>query len=99
LNLNGNGYATNPFGGNSAAYSEKAIALARKMNAAWINFIADGNPNGSGAFEWPVYDHIAGGGVGHGVVFDIDSIYSEVDDWRAEGMNWMATNALTVFGN
>jgi para-nitrobenzyl esterase len=31
-------------------------ALAKEMNAYWVNFAKNGDPNGKGLPEWPVYD-------------------------------------------
>ncbi|GKT63618.1 carboxylesterase family protein [Colletotrichum tofieldiae] len=99
-NVNGLGYATNPFGGNDTAYTTKAVALAKTMSSAWINFFVALDPNGApGLGAWPVYDTAGEAGVGSDVVFGIDGAVVETDDWRKEGMDWMIGHALDVFGN
>ncbi|KAH7120493.1 Alpha/Beta hydrolase protein [Dactylonectria macrodidyma] len=102
-NLNGDGYATNPFGG-TGTYPEKAKALSKTMSTAWINFVTGLDPNGKGGHRfskksnWPVYD-VSKGKSGKGVVFDLDGSSVEADNWRAEGMAWFAKHSLDVFGN
>ncbi|KAM4064099.1 carboxylesterase family protein [Hirsutella rhossiliensis] len=104
-NWNGEGYSpANPFGGNDAVYTAKATALSTNMSTAWINFINELDPNGKEDIglpkneTWPKYDRTAGGGVGRNIVWDLDGAFVEMDDWRAEGINWMIENAMTVFG-
>lgn len=69
------------------------------MSSAWINFFAGVDPNGksgklvSKGTTWPVY------GTGKGIVFGLNSTVVEKDNWRAEGMTWLAKHSLTVFGN
>ncbi|KAK0389867.1 hypothetical protein NLU13_3440 [Sarocladium strictum] len=98
-NLNGLGYAVNPFGGDDAEYTAKAKKLSGLMNKAWINFFVDQDPNGGGVGSWPVYDADAGGGLGQNIVFDLEGAHPEWDDYRAEGMHWFIKNALAVFGS
>lgn len=102
LNVNGDGYPINPFGGNGT-YPAKAKALAKEMSTAWINFFHGLDPNGDagldGGEEWPAYDTSVGGGAGQDFVFDLDADFVEMDDWRAEGINWMIENSLAVFGD
>lgn len=99
-NLAGVGYATNPFGNTTDAYA----ALAKGMSYAWVNFITGLDPNGpdgldiSGVDSWPVYNGTEGGGVGREVVFDTNGSYIEWDSWRAEGMNWLIENSISVMG-
>ncbi|KAJ6446227.1 prefoldin subunit 2 [Purpureocillium lavendulum] len=105
LNFGGEGYATNPFGGNDEAYTARAKALAITMATAWVNFINYLDPNGKNGLgfrhgaRWPKYDTGAGGGVGQDVVWTLEGGAVEVDDWRAAGIEWMMDHALSVFGN
>ena len=72
------------------------------MSRAWANFFVSLDPNGAGnvgGVSWPEYDVKAGGGVGRGIVFDVDKNYVEMDSFRAEGINWFVKNALAVFGD
>ena len=99
-NTNGDGYATNPFANESAAYP----ALAKGMSDAWVNFIVGLDPNGAGleidgVDAWPIYNATDGGGVGRTVIFDTNGSSVVWDSYRAEGMNWMIENSLAVFGN
>ncbi|WDK18896.1 carboxylesterase [Colletotrichum graminicola] len=99
-NVNGIGYATNPFGGNDTTYTTKAVAMAKTISTAWVNFFVSLDPNGApGLGEWPVYDAKNEAGVGSDVVFGIDGPFVETDDWRKEGMDWMMEHALDIFGN
>lgn len=102
-NVHGNGYPTNPFGG-EGTYPADAKVMAKTISTAWINFFAGLNPNGNSGSklfsgkEWPVYE-LSDGPDGKGVVFNINGTHVEVDNWRSGGMEWMAEHALTVFGN
>ena len=100
-NLNGLGYAVNPFGGDDAEYTAQAKALSDTMNKAWINFFVNQDPNVGGSIddEWPVYDAESGGGLGQNMVFELEGSHAEWDDHRAEGINWFIDNALAVFGS
>lgn len=102
-NLDGLGYARNPFEG--APKSHKA--LAKTMSTTWIRFFVgmdptsgpSSGPKESRPVQWPVYDVQAGGGVGKGIVWDADKVsYTELDDHRAEGINWMIENSLSALG-
>lgn len=98
-NTMGDGYATNPFGGNQTA---AFVALAKQMSTAWVNFFVGLDPNGDGINglpTWPVYDAAEGGGVGKYIHFAADQSTIEWDAWRAEGMEWMRENSLNLFGN
>jgi carboxylesterase type B len=98
-NLNGYGYAINPFGGDDPEYIAQAKALSDIMNKAWINFFVTQNPNPVNATDaaWPSYG--VGGGLGQNIVFDLEGAHAEMDDHRVEGINWFIENALTVFGS
>lgn len=100
-NVNGDGYATNPFGGDQAA---ALVVLAKQMSSAWVNFVVSQDPNSvgdgiAGVDAWPVYNATEGGGVGKEVRFLVDQSVVEWDAWRAEGMEWMRVNSLNLFGN
>lgn len=108
-NLAGVGYTpeARPFPADApgvAAYTD----LARAMSTAWVNFITGLDPNGAATTDtpsrlpaWPAYNLTAGGGVGQNIVFAAkgNGSYVEVDDYRAEGINWLIENSLTVLGN
>jgi carboxylesterase type B len=95
-NLNGDGYATNPFANTTQAYKD----LALEMSTAWINFFVNQDPNSDAVSPtWPVYDPKVGGGVGQNIVWDVNGSYIEIDDFRAEGINWFIENGLSVLGN
>ncbi|KAI1485215.1 Alpha/Beta hydrolase protein [Biscogniauxia mediterranea] len=95
-NLNGDGYAENPFANEPDSYKE----LALTMSTAWINFFTTLNPNGDAASPawWPQYDTAVGGGVGQHMVWSANGSYAEMDDFRAEGINWIVEHALDIFG-
>ncbi|KAI0125499.1 carboxylesterase [Xylariales sp. AK1849] len=97
-NLDGLGYAVNPFANTTSAYQDVAFA----MSSAWINFFAHQDPNGDAVSPtWPIYDTAAGGGVGENIVWSVDcgGNYVEIDDYRTEGISWFIENGLVVFGN
>lgn len=100
-NTLGTGYATNPFANTTAAFP----ALAKTMSTAWVNFVVGLDPNGaqglgiSDVDAWPVYNASEGGGVGKNIVFDVNGSYTEWDNYRAEGIQWMIDNSLSLFGN
>lgn len=88
-NLQGLGYADNPFLGQPQTYPE----LSQLMSRMWASFVHDGDPNGhglSGYQEWPAYDIVAGGGVGMDYFFDANTTSRpEADSWRGEGINYL----------
>lgn len=90
-----------PFEGEPASY----YTLAKTMSTAWVNFFVSLDPNGAsglnitGVPSWPVYNASAGGGVGYNIVWNVNGSYLERDTFRAEGMQWMIDNSLTLFGN
>lgn len=87
-NLDGLGYADNPFQGEPQTYAD----LSQLMSRMWASFIHDGNPNGhglSGYEEWPAYD-VVSGGVGQDYFFDTNTTsHPEADSWRAEGIRYL----------
>ncbi|KAI1330826.1 alpha/beta-hydrolase [Xylariaceae sp. FL0255] len=93
-NVNGYGYATNPFANEPPSYER----LASIMSSAWVNFVTDLDPNGKSGcglhgVVWPSYRHAA-----QGIVWSVNGSYVEFDDFRARGVQWMIDNALDVFG-
>ncbi|KAK3945319.1 hypothetical protein QBC46DRAFT_455519 [Diplogelasinospora grovesii] len=109
-NLGGDGYfQANPF---DVENNKEFAALAKTMSDAWVSFVTNQDPNprisrGNKSLQWPKYDPASGGGVGSNMVFSVNGdqvcgqkgSYVEADSWRAEGINWMIENALSVFGN
>lgn len=97
-NLNGLGYAVNPFAGEPATY----VALSDLMSKMWASFIHDGNPNGhgvSGYEEWPAYDIVSGGGVGDDYFFSANvTSHPEKDVWRAPGIAYLNSLWKDVYG-
>lgn len=71
------------------------------VSNAWINMIADLDPNGDKGRiepEWPVYDTAAAGGVGQNMVFAANGSFIEYDDFRAEALQWFFEHFLDVWG-
>ncbi|KAI9159086.1 Lipase 4 [Paramyrothecium foliicola] len=99
-NLNGDGYDVNPFADKPDSFKD----LAKTMNTAWINFFVHHDPNGPTGLSlqdgkpWPVYDVATGGGVGEEIVFGESGAFVHMDSWRAEGINWLIENDLSVLG-
>ena len=66
-------------------------ALSDELSARWINFIAGGAPDASGAVKWPVYNSSASGvdlvlqASGRGQ----NGSYVEEDTWRLEGREYL----------
>jgi carboxylesterase type B len=97
-NIAGVGYAVNPFENGPESYK----VVAKAMSDAWVRFFVGMDPTGgaSSGLQWPVYDHKTGGGVGKNIVWDAERVsYLEWDSWRAEGIDWMIQNSLSVFGS
>lgn len=65
------------------------------MSSMWINFIVDQTPG----VTWPIFNPQDGGGAGRGIVFGLDKLSVELNDWRAEGINWLIENDLSLIGN
>ncbi|KAK5071174.1 hypothetical protein LTS08_000188 [Lithohypha guttulata] len=97
-NLQGLGYAFNPFQGQPQSY----VDLSSLMSRMWASFVHDGNPNGHGLQgyqQWPAYDVVSGGGVGYDYFFDANTTSRpEKDSWRAEGIAYLNTLWKTVYG-
>ncbi|RDW91722.1 hypothetical protein BP5796_02887 [Coleophoma crateriformis] len=97
-NTDGLGYASNPFGSgldNStiAAYKD----LAKLMSSSWVSFVHDLDPNQNGihgALNWPKY---ATQNPQH-IVWAANGTYIEYDNFRAEGMKYMAQIAKSEYG-
>ncbi|KAH6664513.1 Alpha/Beta hydrolase protein [Halenospora varia] len=100
-NTRGEGYAVDPFANLTSTQSAGFQSLATFMSRSWVSFVVDGTPAKSrvaGAPTWPNYDIVTGGGVGKNMVFEANGSYVEVDDYREEGMKWIADNALSLYG-
>lgn len=104
-NIDGEGYATNPFGNMRADDNSKFVNLSNLMSRSWVSFIVDGNPNFHGIegveTTWPVYNSTLGGGMGSNMVFTVNRTglsYIEWDSWRGEGIAFISENALGVYG-
>ncbi|KAI4722066.1 alpha/beta-hydrolase [Aureobasidium sp. EXF-10727] len=89
-NLNGLGYAINPFANKSAAFTQ----LSAFMSKSWVTFVHDLDPNGysgknSSLPVWPVYSVAEP----QNMVFDANvTSHAEPDTWRAEGIKLIADN-------
>ncbi|KAG9722806.1 alpha/beta-hydrolase, partial [Aureobasidium melanogenum] len=83
-NLNGLGYAIDPFANKSSAFTD----LSDFMSKSWVTFVHDLTPNGfagknSSLPAWPVYSVEAP----QNMVFDANvTSHTEPDTWRAEGI-------------
>jgi len=101
LNLDGDGYEVNPFGGDDEAYITQSKDVSEAMSSAWINFVTGLDPNGAAGLPdgivWPAYD--ASGDVGQDLVWDLGESTVESDDWREGGIAWFIDHSLSVFGN
>jgi carboxylesterase type B len=101
-NINGEGYATNPFGNMTANDEKKFVNLSNLMSRSWVSFITDGDPNNNGvegAAAWPTYNSTEGGGMGINMVFTVNgSSYNEWDSFRGEGIAFINQHALSVYG-
>jgi carboxylesterase type B len=90
-NLNGQGYAVDPFANKSSAFTE----LADFMSKSWVAFVHDLDPNGfvagrnSSLPAWPRYSVDAP----KNMVFDANvTSHAEPDTWRKEGIKLIADN-------
>ncbi|KEF50996.1 uncharacterized protein A1O9_12950 [Exophiala aquamarina CBS 119918] len=97
-NLDGLGYAINPFQDQPQSYTD----LSDLMTRMWVSFIHDGSPNQHGVLdyeEWPIYDIQQNGGVGKDYFFTSTPKSSiETDDWRIAGINYLNSLWKTVYG-
>ena len=105
-NINGLGYAENPFQGKPPSY----YTLSKLMSCMWVSFIHDGNPNNHGQIdvpEWPEYRNGNGGeavsgfgGYGKTFVFQANGTgsYVEDDNYRAQGIAAMNSMWGSQFG-
>jgi carboxylesterase type B len=84
-NIQGVGYAANPFANKPQSYVE----LADLMSKMWVHFMADADPNFEGAgIAWPKYK----AGKPDNLVFDTDHDnlgYVAKDDYRKEGISYL----------
>lgn len=97
-NLQGLGYAVNPFLGQPQTYTN----LSQLMSRMWASFMHDRNPNGHGLTgyeQWPSYDTVSGGGVGYDYFFDANTTsHPEKDVWRAEGIAYLNSLWKDAYG-
>lgn len=90
-NLNGLGYAVDPFANRSESY----IQLSDLMSKSWASFVYDLDPNGwsgreAGVPDWPTYSVQAP----MNLVFDANvTSFTEPDTFRAEGTALINSNA------
>ncbi|KAJ7593951.1 Alpha/Beta hydrolase protein [Mycena floridula] len=61
-------------------------ALASSMFRYWASFVSDLDPNYDSAVTWPEYGETA-----ENIVFQVDNIFTEKDDWRKEAMEAWTT--------
>jgi acetylcholinesterase len=89
-NLEGLGYATNPFANKSESYA----ALSQLMSNSWASFVHDLDPNGwtgrdAAVPDWPAYDLENP----MNMVWDANvTTYTEPDTFRAEGIKILNDN-------
>lgn len=89
-NLQGLGYATNPFANKSESYT----TLSDLMSKSWASFVYDLSPNGwtgrdATVSDWPVYDVKDP----KDFVWDANvTSYVEPDTWRASGIKLLNDN-------
>jgi len=96
-NIDGAGYATNPFNG-SLIDRPTYVEVATLMSRMWASFVHDLDPNNHGLAGYPVWPpyNVNEGGVGSNVVFDANvTSYVERDDWRVPQMAFLAQKALS----
>lgn len=104
-NIDGVGYATDPFNTSALELSSTVSAdtlesqydaISTLMSRMWVSFATDLNPNSHGLPgypEWPAYQLVEG--VGDNFVFEAAGPYVERDDWRAAGMEFMYAEAAS----
>ncbi|KAH9901913.1 Alpha/Beta hydrolase protein [Xylariomycetidae sp. FL2044] len=101
-NIEGMGYATNPFNG-SLVDRPAYVEVSTLMSRMWVSFANCLDPNAHGLPgypEWPAYrvDGAGVGGVGSNFVFDANvTSYVERDDWRVPGMAYLYEKAGEQF--
>lgn len=89
-NLNGDGYAIDPFEGKGESY----IELSDLMSKSWASFVHDLDPNGwtgrnESVPQWPLYET----GNPLNIVWDANvTSHTEPDTWRAEGIKLFNDN-------
>ena len=105
-NVQGLGYAQNPFQGKPPSY----YTLSKLMSCMWASFIHDGTPNNHGQIdvpEWPEYMNGNGGkaasgfgGYGSTMVLQANGSgsYVEDDTYRAQGIATMNSMWQSQFG-
>ncbi|KAH7304798.1 Alpha/Beta hydrolase protein [Stachybotrys elegans] len=86
-NVNGDGYAINPF----ATKPESFVELADLMSKMWAAFIHSGSPELNKCKVWPQYTLEKP----NNIVFDVNRTalhYVEKDDYREEGISYLLNN-------
>ncbi|KAH8810799.1 triacylglycerol lipase [Xylogone sp. PMI_703] len=94
-NLEGLGYAVNPFENEPASFG----SLAKLMSRMWVAFVVSMDPNRNGlenAPFWPVYHNATVNGLGKNIVFDANvTLHAEGDAYRAEAIAYLISIAAT----
>ncbi|CEL10509.1 hypothetical protein ASPCAL13627 [Aspergillus calidoustus] len=89
-NIEGIGYAANPFAGKPYSY----IELADLMSKMWVHFMHDTDPNfRQASLAWPLYDTTDG--EPNNLFFDTnheDLGYVAADDYRSEAIAYLQEN-------
>lgn len=97
-NLQGLGYAINPFAGQPQTYPD----LSQLMSRMWASFMHDHDPNGhqlSGYETWPAYAIVSGGGVGYNYFFGTNTTsHTEHDTYRIAGIAYLNSLWKDVYG-
>ncbi|KAI4594405.1 hypothetical protein KJ359_008429 [Pestalotiopsis sp. 9143b] len=94
-NVDGAGYATNPFNG-SLVDRDAYVAVSDLMSRMWASFATDLDPNNHGLDGYPVWPAYTLGdeGIGANFVFDANvTSYVEKDDYRVPGIAFIASKA------
>ncbi|KAK5080033.1 hypothetical protein LTR70_009043 [Exophiala xenobiotica] len=85
----------NPFAGKPLSYFD----LANLMSRMWVSFVHDLNPNNHnvpGVPQWPIYDTT--NGYAREYVFDANvTSYVEIDNYRAEAIQYMIDESAALF--
>lgn len=72
------------------------------MSRSWVSFIVDGDPNGHGVKDAPVWPQsVEYGGEGVGMVWSVNVTGFGVvdgDTWRGEAIDYLGRKSLELFG-
>ncbi|KAF3019399.1 hypothetical protein E8E14_012415 [Neopestalotiopsis sp. 37M] len=94
-NVDGAGYATNPFNA-SLVDRDAYVGVSTLMSRMWASFAADLDPNHHGLTGYPVWPAytLENEGIDANFVFDANvTSYVEKDDYRVPGMAFIASKA------